>query len=123
MTSNFKKTILQGRCVYNGPKQSTSIFFRDIGYPCRENYNPADHYIWETSVIEGQEEKCKLKIKEICDGYEKNEIFTQLKKGQCAEISTDSNVTEYIKSWDSNRVGFFTSFWWLLWRSLISQVT
>lgn len=28
-------------------------FFADAGYACKSNYNPADHYIWELSIIEG----------------------------------------------------------------------
>ena len=28
-------------------------FFSDAGYACKSNYNPADHYIWELSIIEG----------------------------------------------------------------------
>ena len=54
-------------------------FFSDAGYACKSNYNPADHYIWELSIIEGQEEQCKTKINKICDYYNSSQIKKDLK--------------------------------------------
>ena len=66
--SNFDSLNLlaMGKCAYMGSMSNAPVFFKDVGYPCKDNYNPADHYIWELSVIEGKEEECETKIKSIC---------------------------------------------------------
>ena len=108
--------------MYNGPKDDAKEYFTSIGYPCRENYNPADHYIWETSVMEGQEDFCKDKIKSISTVYGESSIFAKIKSSQISTKDKDQQVLDSIKESDLNRTGFFVSFAWLLWRSLISQV-
>jgi len=34
-----------GNIVYQGPAQAVSHYFGSIGFPCPENYNPADHIL------------------------------------------------------------------------------
>ena len=72
--SHFK-----GKCAYMGNLNDAQGFFSDAGYACKSNYNPADHYIWELSIIEGQEELCKTKINKICDYYNSSPIKKELK--------------------------------------------
>ena len=112
---------IKGRCAYNGPKYQTKTFFNNIGYPCKDNYNPADHYIWETSVIEGQEQLCRSKISSICNQYESSEIASQVKKSQLIHVTSDPEITRKMKETSETKVGFIQSFLWLLWRSLIAQ--
>ena len=95
------------------------VFFKEVGYPCKDNYNPADHYIWELSVIEGKEEECETKIKSICSSYSESSIYKSF-KAEKREKNTQL-VTDKINEYDENKVGFFVSLYWLLWRSLISQ--
>lgn len=110
-----------GRCMYNGPKDGAKEYFASIGYPCRENYNPADHYIWETSVVEGQEEECRERIKNLENSFSKSEIYEKIVTGQSESIKEDPLVKDAIKEWERNRVGVCMSFIWLLWRSSIVQ--
>jgi len=71
--------IFKGKCAYMGNLNDAQGFFSDAGYACKSNYNPADHYIWELSIIEGQEEQCKTKINKICDYYNSSPIKKELK--------------------------------------------
>ena len=89
------------------------------GYPCEENYNPADHYIWELSVIEGREIECEKKIDAICNTFDNSAEKKQIKEEK--RINDSSVVKEKINQYNKNSVNFFVSFYWLLWRSLIAQ--
>ena len=89
------------------------------GYPCEENYNPADHYIWELSVIEGREIECEKKIDAICNTFDNSAEKKQIKEEK--RINDSSVVKDKINQYNKNSVNFLVSFYWLLWRSLIAQ--
>jgi len=36
----------EGNCVYNGPVKATTSYFAELGKPCPELYNPADHILF-----------------------------------------------------------------------------
>ena len=40
----------KGLKIFNGTLPDAKSFFTDQGLPCQLDFNPADHYIWETSV-------------------------------------------------------------------------
>jgi len=109
-----------GRCMYNGPISDAGIFFNSVGYPCKENYNPADHYVWQTSIHEGQEEESKQKILQISDQFRKYPVFDEIKSCQLAEKSSDEIITKNRQEREKNKASTITAFIWLLWRSLIS---
>ena len=50
--------------IYNGSLANAKNFFNDQGLPCKLDYNPADHYIWEISVSIDDAENSKKKIQE-----------------------------------------------------------
>jgi len=108
-----------GKCAYNGPLNGAKDFFSRVGFPCEENYNPADHYIWELSVIEGREMECEKKIDAICAAFDKSTEKTSMANEK--RISDKQVVKEKINEYNKNSVSFFVSFYWLLWRSLIAQ--
>ena len=110
-----------GRCVYLGPKNEAKTFFQSIGNPCRENYNPADHYIWETSVLEGKEEESKTKILKIWENFNSSDYRRQIEGGQVESIKSDPLVADVTKEAKANKANWFVSFYMLLWRALISQ--
>ena len=58
-----------GRCAYSGPCKDALTFFRSVGKPCPENFNPADHYIFTLAMIPGQEEECREKVAMITDKF------------------------------------------------------
>ena len=109
--------------MFNGPIYEAGAFFSAVGFPCKENYNPADHFVWQTSVHEGQEESSKKKILAISESYEKYPVFAEIKAWQLPEKSTDDIVTQSIQERAKNKASTMTAFIWLLWRSLISTVS
>ena len=40
----------KGLKIFNGRLSDAKNFFAKQGLPCKLEFNPADHYIWETSV-------------------------------------------------------------------------
>jgi len=72
--------------------------------------------------MEGQEETCRNKIDSICSQYEASSIAQNVIKSQLPAVKSNAEIENEIKKNVQNGVGFFVSFWWLLWRSLIAQV-
>ena len=51
-------------------KTVPSLFSYRIGLPCPETFNPADHYIYTTSMVPKHEQEYKERVKGICDAYD-----------------------------------------------------
>jgi len=113
--------LAQGKCAFNGPKHEAISFFKSVGFPLSENINPADHYVWETAIMEGDEEGSYKKISAICGAYENSSTANSIMKEQIPHVKSDSVVQEKLAYNKQRGVGFFVSLWWLLWRALIAQ--
>lgn len=110
-----------GKNIYHGPKNEARDFFNSIGNPCKENYNPADHYIFETSVLEGKETESKDKINHIWEEYNKSRWKIAIENSQIETKKVDPLVTDIVKEAKEGKANVLTSFTLLLWRALISQ--
>ena len=55
--------VTEGEVAYIGGTEGALELFSDVGYPCPNNFNPADHYIFTLAIRPGVEEKCKEKCK------------------------------------------------------------
>ena len=51
--------------IFNGSLPDAKSFFTAQGLPCQLDYNPADHYIWETSVNIDDPGESMKKIEEL----------------------------------------------------------
>lgn len=62
--SLFDRLILlaEGKVAYHGSSVGAMEFFSDVGYPCPENYNPADFYVHTLAIVPGNEEECREKV-------------------------------------------------------------
>ncbi|XP_060607955.1 protein white-like [Ruditapes philippinarum] len=60
----------EGRVAFLGDSAGALNFFKEAGYPCPVNYNPADFYIMTMAVVPGNETECKTKIEAICDKFD-----------------------------------------------------
>ena len=49
-------------------------FIEMAGYPCPPNYNPADHILYTLAIVPGEEDRCREKIKRICDDYDSSDL-------------------------------------------------
>ena len=67
-------------------------FKKSVGFPLSENINPADHYVWETAIMEGDEEGSYKKISAICGAYENSSTANSIMKEQIPHVKSDSVV-------------------------------
>ena len=61
-----------GRRIYAGPLKDAKLFFTDQGLPCQDDYNPADHFIWETSVSVIAVDETTKQINALADAFEES---------------------------------------------------
>lgn len=121
----FDRVLLmaEGRVAYLGSTVGAIHFFSNAGYPCPNNYNPADHYVHVLAVTPGKEEECREKVAIICDAYDASE------HGQ-AVLDTIEYQTEHARSTPELAAGSekrspYKANWWqqfkaVLWRSFLS---
>ncbi|CAJ0580350.1 unnamed protein product, partial [Mesorhabditis spiculigera] len=62
-----------GKAAYFGNPTESMRFFEEAGYPCPNNYNPADMIIHTLAMVPGDEVECQKRIDRIIDTFEKNE--------------------------------------------------
>ena len=59
--------VAEGEIAFMGKTSDALDHFRDAGYACPANFNPADHYIFTLAIRPGNEEKCRKKC-EVSSG-------------------------------------------------------
>jgi ABC-type multidrug transport system ATPase subunit len=55
--------LAEGRTAYFGLRSAAMTYFQGIGYPCPENYNPADFYVHTLAIVPGKESECRKRVK------------------------------------------------------------
>ena len=70
--------LAEGKTAYLGPAVSTKQFFAGLGFPCPQDYNPADHFVSVLAVLEGEEEESKERISTICAGFQQSQAGADL---------------------------------------------
>jgi ABC-type multidrug transport system ATPase subunit len=113
--------LAEGRTAYFGLRSAAMTYFQGIGYPCPENYNPADFYVHTLAIVPGKESECRKRVKNLCDLFHSNPT---------AQLELDNLQNGTYKE---NKVGFkgangkgckatlWTQFCLLLWRSWLMQ--
>ena len=43
-----------------------------MGFPCPDDFNPADHYVNVLAVVPGQEEERRARVAQICDAFKQS---------------------------------------------------
>ena len=51
--------VSEGEIAYMGDASSALDHFRSAGYPCKDNFNPADHFIFTLAIRPGIEDTCR----------------------------------------------------------------
>ena len=80
-----------GRRIYAGPLKDAKLFFIDQGLPCQDDYNPADHFIWETSVSVIAVDETTKQINALADAFEESSF----EKTNRELIKSTSNPNKY----------------------------
>ena len=91
--------LAEGRTAYLGPAVRTKQFFADLGFPCPQDYNPADHFVSVLAVLEGEEEsqESQERISAICAGFQQSQAGAELR----AELKTVERQEETDQEEDS----------------------
>ncbi|CAG9535574.1 unnamed protein product, partial [Cercopithifilaria johnstoni] len=109
-----------GKVVYFGPITEVCKFFRNIGFPCPETYNPADHVIKTLSTIQDDRE-CQTRVDKIRTEFEKS-IFGMMlyKKSHGQGLSQEGNKD--LKKRKMYAVSFLSQFLILVRRSFLTTM-
>ena len=104
-----------GKRVFAGPLAEAKLFFANQGLPCQEDYNPADHYIWETTVSLTAVDETTKQIYALADAFDQSEAEKhnrQLIKASVANASSDN-----ILRGQHSKPGLSTQLKMLFWRA------
>ena len=111
-----------GSCVFGGSKNEAASFFSSVGLPCKINFNPADHYIYQTSLLESSRTDFIEKIERLTNCYGKSKEFENMRKSRFEPVEFDQELTKIMKIKDDNVANPVISFMCLLWRSTKASV-
>ena len=83
----------EGQTAYLGPAAEAKPYFTTINYPCPEDFNPADHFVYTLAVVPGQEEESTQRVNSICDEYSKSK-FAQNVRSDIKEMETMADADD-----------------------------
>lgn len=117
--------LAEGRIAFLGDPDAAIDFFRDHGYQCPMNYNPAEYLIDVLSTETGACERTSQRVAErICDLFAVSEASQQ--RDLLVNLEMHMHETGMYKVEDEAN-GFKQPYWqttvyWLTWRSLLNVV-
>nr|AHK05663.1 ATP-binding cassette transporter sub-family G 125057 [Tigriopus japonicus] len=123
--SMFDRVLLmaEGQVTYLGGVRRAFEFFSDVGHPCPEHFNPADHYVQVLAVTPGDEESCRQRIKRIADAFETSPEGRSVVKEvnyQKQNKHASNQMVEASKKSSPYKASWIEQFRALLWRSFLS---
>ncbi|XP_032239519.2 protein white isoform X2 [Nematostella vectensis] len=107
----------EGRTAYLGPAEGAIPYFAKFGHICPANFNPADYFVNTLAIVPGEEEECRLRIKEICDEYASK---TERGDKENSHHRRDSFSDETVISRSPYKASWCKQFSAVLWRSWLS---
>ncbi|XP_071483719.1 protein white-like [Diadema antillarum] len=113
--------LADGTISYFGPQPDALSYFSGIGYPCPDEFSPADYFIALLAVVPGQEKGCLERIRRIADEYTKSTYTDKARHRLAIELEKNA-VVEDIISEDQEmgyQAGWFTQSRLIIWRGLI----
>ena len=116
----FDKVLLmaEGKVAYMGPLGDAYNFFGNIGFPCPDKFNPADHYVHVLAVTKDEEEVCRQRIDAICRQFDEAPEGRELAAALDYEKTHKKTVAKMmIEKKSPYRVSWSAQFKALLWRS------
>jgi len=123
--SSFDQLLLlaEGRTAYIGPAREAKMYFTNQGYPCPQDYNPADHLVSVLAVTPGQEGTDRDRVLQLCDAFKQSELGVRMEEAVTiqekeAAVETqgeDRTVSPYLASWCQQ-------FQALVWRNRINTL-
>ena len=111
----------QGKIAFLGETKKAPKFFSDLGLPIPINYNPCDHYIHHIALVPGMEEQSYKKMDQICESFAFSKIARKNQKRALERENYRKSVCNAVLP-QKPKPNFGVTFFWLLWRALISHV-
>jgi len=107
--ATFDRLLLlaEGRTAYIGAARGTSKdFFASQGFPCPQDFNPADHLISLLAVEPGNEAEDRARVSLLCDAFDDSELGKEVKAAvkneneEAGEFNDDNDkVSPYLATW------------------------
>ena len=114
----------QGKRVFAGSLDSARAFFASQGLACHADYNPADHYIWQTSfdVTKSIDESTR-RIDTLVNAFEASTIEENNRTSILAVIKTPPIITTDTNVFDGSyrQPGLTVQLKMLFWRAFKSK--
>ncbi|XP_029657280.1 protein white-like [Octopus sinensis] len=85
-----------GRVVFMGPTKDAMLLFRECGLQCPTNYNPADFYLDNLSIIPNQEDDYVARTQGLVDAFERSENYQNIQN--YLEITKKRSLKEFLES-------------------------
>ncbi|CAG0883457.1 unnamed protein product [Cyprideis torosa] len=113
--SLFDRLLLlaDGRTAFLGDTHGAAAFFREQGFNCPQNYNPADFYINTLAIDPGDEEISKARVRKICDAFAKQ--GKKEKEIIIIKVRQEERPSPY-------KVSCWLQFRAVIWRSWLSMI-
>ncbi|XP_071156888.1 protein white-like [Mytilus edulis] len=113
--------LAEGRTAYMGPAKEGLDFFKEQGYACPVNYNPADYFIMTMAILPDQLDNCRKRVEKICDAFSKSKHAVELTKetdtvcNGTNPVTTTNLVVDRESSYGANWFQQFGSLTWRAW--------
>ena len=123
--TSFDRLLLlaEGRTAFLGPTREAKHFFSLQGFPCPEDFNPADHLVSVLAVVPGQEEEDRNRVAQLCTAFRESEGGAAVARAVAREeeeVEEDEEVgtmaaSPYAASWGQQ-------FCALAWRNSLNTI-
>jgi len=107
--ATFDRLLLlaEGRTAYLGPARGTAKdFFASQGFPCPQDFNPADHLISLLAVEPGNEIEDRARVSLLCDAFADSDLGKEVR---AAVKKEDEGVGEFND--DNDKISPYLATW------------
>ncbi|CAH3152291.1 unnamed protein product [Porites lobata] len=105
--------LAEGRIAFMGSTEKAIDYFKCLGFPCPDNFNPADFFVRTLAIKPGNEENCRKRVKK-----ERNYKY---KVGQHVIFTTSIIQAFHNFIFSRYKVSWFQQFRSVLWRSWLTN--
>lgn len=113
--------IAEGRVAFMGAIDEAMNFFGSLDLKCPDNYNPADFYISQLSIRQGQESVCREKLDMICSSYAQSSHHQDMVRLSCLDLKTSDKKLK-IDNKFIYKASLRHQFSALIWRSFLTTI-
>lgn len=94
--------VSEGEIAYMGDTASGLDTFSSAGYPCKDNFNPADHFVFTLAIRPGSEETCRERCQHLIKHYKNSQFYSSMRDK--LDSSSDNAPLVLIKDLSKERI-------------------